>query len=57
MAVYENRAGRFVLTVSEPSPMWVSLADDEGFRHIKSDDLYDLRHLIDRAIAAVEATR
>lgn len=52
MNVYHNRCGPFEIEVSEPSPMWVKITHDG---HIKATDLYDLRHLVERAIAAAEA--
>ncbi len=61
MTVYRNRCGKFQINVRDPHPMWVEITDpedaDEGFpRHVTSADLYDLKHLVDRAIEAVEAT-
>lgn len=57
MSVYENACGKFWLEVGDPHPMWVQM-DIEGMKapgRITSADLYDLKHLVDRAIAAVEA--
>lgn len=63
MSVYRNRCGKFELELTSPSPMWAKLYEAEDqehldmfrFIHATSADLYDLKHLIDRAIAAAEA--
>ncbi len=48
-------AGKFTLEISEPYPMWITIATGNyvlrGFTH---RDLVDLRHVVDRAIAEAE---
>lgn len=57
MTVYVNECGKFAITISEPHPMWaeVRIDGDRVPGHLTSADLYDLKHLIDRAIIAAEA--
>lgn len=59
--IYVNRCGKWSIEVSEPHPAWVTLSyqDSRGdepttVRHGRIEDLTDLRHLIDRAIAAAD---
>lgn len=50
---FEKSCGKFTLTCSEPSPVWVRITTEYdgnlGCLHIA--DLHDLRYLIDRALA------
>jgi hypothetical protein len=59
MSVYKNTAGPFTIEVSEPSPMWVKIKcntwRETEIEAVTTAALYDLRHLVDRAIAAAEA--
>lgn len=58
MSVYRNTCGRFAIELTDPSPMWVKITGRDGGDgfpcHITSVDLYDLRYLVERAIAAAE---
>jgi hypothetical protein len=63
MSVFDKTCGMFRLTVSEPSPSWVTIFpaeanefdyDQHQLRYIRLEDLHDLRYLIDRAIEAAE---
>ena len=58
--IYERQCGKWELSVSEPHPAWVTITlaeepDRPTFRLLRIEDLVDLRHLIDRAIAAADA--
>jgi hypothetical protein len=57
--VYENKCGPFTLKVSDPHPMWVTIQHEQWGKGQEIDgarieQLRDLKHLIDRAIAAAE---
>ena len=54
--IYGNKCGGWCIEVTDPHPAWVTLSwGAAGLRHIKVEDLRDLRHLIDRAEAAIVA--
>jgi hypothetical protein len=54
--IYQNQCGQFRIDVSDPHPAWVTITSHGvELRHIKVEDLRDLRHLIDRAEAAIVA--
>ena len=54
--IYENVCGQWKIHVSDPHPAWVTLEfGGIALPHIKVEDLRDLRHLIDRAEAAIIA--
>ena len=56
MAVYENNCGDFSINVSEPHPMWVTIrCRCYTLNMIRSDDLPDLKYLIDQALTAIAA--
>lgn len=57
MSVYRNTAGNWTVDVSEPWPMWVTLryGPEDILHGVRAHELYDLKHLIDRAIIAAEA--
>jgi hypothetical protein len=56
VSVFDKACGKFTVTVSDGWPMWVKLGFDGADLgcSIRSTDLYDLRYLVDRAIAAAE---
>jgi hypothetical protein len=52
-------AGRFILKISEPYPMWTTLEVLGGgpyskLHNISHAELVDLRHVVERAIAEAE---
>lgn len=52
--IYANKCGGWQIEVSDPHPAWVTLTWGAAeLRHITVEDLRDLRHLIDRAEAAI----
>ena len=56
MAVYDNNCGYFSVHVSEPHPMWVSIkCRGDTLSVFRSDELPDLKYLIDRALTAISA--
>jgi hypothetical protein len=54
--IYGNKCGGWVIEVSDPHPAWVTLTWGAAeLRCLKVEDLRDLRHIINRAEAAIGA--
>ena len=51
--IYDKTCGNVRLTISDPSPSWVTITHDEvELRLMRLDELRDLRYLIDRGLEA-----
>ena len=52
---YNNRAGLFEIEVSQPWPCWVTITrEDQKIFGLRSDELRDLKYLVDSAVEAAE---
>lgn len=56
MAIFDKTCGNVSLTVSDCADHWGTITTKNGeLRGLKPEDLRDLRHLIDRGLAAAKS--
>lgn len=57
MQSHRKKAGKFTVTVSSPSPRWVTIERDNGdsFHTLALEDINDLIYALERAVTLAKA--